>query len=485
MNNITFENLINNIKMYNPKGLEIVKKAYEYADVMHSGQSRQSGEPYIIHPLNVAYILSEMHADIDTICAGLLHDTLEDTNATKEEIFSLFNEDVATLVDGVTKMRKMNFSSKTEQNMANTRKIITSIMHDARIIIIKLADRLHNMRTLEFKSEFKQRENAIETMEIFAPLAYYMGAYRIKNELEDLSLMYLKPYEYKVLQEEITRIQLSSNSCINEMLININEMLNNEFIPHEIKVRIKNIYGVYKRLYRDNKIRISEIDEMHDLISLKIMVDEIKNCYVTLGLIHSKYNPLNSSFKDYIYNPKVNLYRSIHTTVFGPSDKLIQAQIRTFDMDKIASFGITTNWDNNSENVRERMQNELCKKFEIYKSLTDINNIFKDNVEFVSHVKSELFSDTIYVYAENGGIVELPLGATIVDLAYKLGDSIGNGLVGAKVNDKFMDDVGYELKNDDRVIVLTDNKVCNSSPEWLCKARTSYAKSKIKELIKK
>lgn len=484
MSSTTINMLLDSIKKYNNSDLTIVNKAYEYANLMHRNQRRNSGEPYIIHPLNVAYILSEMHADVDTICAGLLHDTLEDTESTKEELVNLFNNDIANLVDGVTKMGKMNFSSKTEREMANTRKIITSIKDDIRIIIIKLADRLHNMRTLEFKSEFKQKEISLETIDIFAPLAYYIGAYRVKTELEDLSFMYLRPDEYRKIGECVGSAVHNRNSCIKEMLNYINGMLDNENIPHEIKVRIKNIYGVYKSLHSDIN-NISEINEMYDLVSLKVMVDEIKNCYITLCLIHSKYNPLNNKFKDYIYNPKINLYRSIHTTVFGPEEKLIQTQIRTFDMDKMASFGITAYWDKEYDNVKDIMQEELYQKFEFYKPLSNFDSMFEDNREFVSHVKSEILSDAIYVYALNGDMVELPVGSTIIDLAYKLSSDIGNTLTGAIVNDKHVNDMGYVLKNNDRVKVITDENALLSREDWLDKAKTSYAKSKIKELIKK
>lgn len=478
---LTIEELLKSVKTYNKSGVKAVKKAYEYADLMHKGQRRNSGEPYIIHPLNVAYILSEMHADTDTICAGLLHDTLEDTKATKEEIEDLFNSDVVNLVDGVTKMGKMNFSSKVEQEMANTRKIITSITNDIRIIIIKLADRLHNMRTLEFKSEFKQKENALETMEIFVPLAYYLGAYRIKNELEDLSFRYLNKDEYLRTDAKIGDFLHSNNKYVYQMLNCIEGLLKDKKISYEIKTRIKNIYGVYKSLNNG----VSNINEMHDLISLKIMVEEIMDCYTTLGLIHSKYNPLNEKFKDYIYNPKVNLYRSIHTTVFGPHQKLVQTQIRTFDMDKIASFGIMTYWDKKGKNVRDAMQADVRKKFEVYKSLTDIDSIFEDNREFVSHVKSEIFSDTIYIYAQNGEMVELPKGSTIIDLAFKLGDDVGIKLVGAKVNGEIVSSLGHILNNEDRVAIITDEELLSPREDWIDKVRTSYAKNKIKELIKK
>lgn len=276
MNNITLQDLLEKLKEYNPEEIEIVKSAYNYANNLHSGQMRQSGEPYISHPLNVAYILADMHADGDTICAGLLHDTLEDTNITKEDISHDFNQNIANLVDGVTKLSKMNFSSKQDQNYANTRKIITGITEDVRIIIIKLADRLHNMRTLQFKSEFKQKENALETMEIFVPLAYYIGAYRIKSELEDLSLRYLKPDMYKKIEERKIKLEETSNDCLKEMLYKIQTLLNDNNIPNEIKVRTKNIYGIYKRLNEGHKL-----SDIHDLLALKIMVDEVANCYYT------------------------------------------------------------------------------------------------------------------------------------------------------------------------------------------------------------
>ena len=334
------EDLLKKVKDYNPNELEIVRKAYDYANNLHSRQKRQSGEPYIIHPLNVAYILAEMHADRDTVCAGLLHDTLEDTNITKEDIAHDFNQNIANLVDGVTKLSKMNFSSKQDQNYANTRKIITSITEDVRIIIIKLADRLHNMRTLQFKSEFKQKENALETMEIFVPLAYYIGAYRIKSELEDLSLQYLKPEMYKKIREMKIEVEESSDMCLKEMLYKIQKLLNDKNIPNEIKVRTKNIYGIYKRLNEGYKL-----SDIHDLLALKVMVDEVENCYRVLGMIHNEYHPINDKFKDYICNPKTNMYRSLHTTVFGPDERLVQTQIRTFDMDKVASFGLVEYWD--------------------------------------------------------------------------------------------------------------------------------------------
>ena len=474
-NSITLQDLLNKLREYNPEEVEIVKRAYEYADTLHKGQMRQSGEPYISHPLNVAYILAEMHADRDTICAGLLHDTLEDTKVTKEEIAENFNSDVANLVDGVTKMSKMNFSSKEDQNLANTRKIITGITTDVRTIIIKLADRLHNMRTLQFKSEFKQKENALETMEIFVPLAYYIGAYRIKSELEDLSLQYLKPDMYKRIEERKLRLEESSNGCLKEMLYKIETLLNNKNIPNEIKIRTKNIYGIYKRLNEGHKL-----SDIHDLLALKIMVDEVENCYRTLYLIHNEYHPINDKFKDYICNPKTNMYQSLHTTVFGPDDRLVQTQIRTFDMDKIASFGLSTYWDIEKGNAREVMQKDLSGKYQFFNSLVEINKVFGDNKEFINQVKNELFSNKIYVYTTKGEIMELPKGASVIDFAYKIHTDVGNTMVAAQVNNEYVD-VMTELKNKDRVKIITDDLSYGPREDWEDKAVTTYAKRKIRE----
>ena len=479
MSNITIDDLLRNLSEYNPDAISDVKKAYDYASYLHNGQVRQSGEPYISHPLNVAYILSEMHADSDTVCAGLLHDTLEDTNIKKEDIAHDFNQNVANLVDGVTKLAKMNFSSKQDQNYANTRKIITGITDDVRIIIIKLADRLHNMRTLEFKSEFKQKENSLETMEIFVPLAYYIGAYRIKSELEDLSLKYLKPDVYKRIGAKKIRLEETSSDILKEMLYKIEKLLNDRNIPNEIKVRTKNIYGIYKRLSEGHKL-----SDIHDLLALKIMVDEIENCYIGLYLVHSKYKPINDKFKDYICNPKTNMYRSLHTTVFGPEDRLVQTQIRTFDMDKIASFGLTAYWDIEKGKARDVMQDDLKQKYQFFKSLIEINSIFGDNQQFVNQVKNELFANKIYVYTTKGDIIELPIGSTVIDYAYKFDTDIGNTMVGAFVNDEYVP-VNYVLQNKDRVRIVTNELSYGPREAWLDIAKTSLAKSKIKEHIKK
>ena len=479
MKSIVLEDLLEILKKYNPEEIKFIKMAYKYADNLHKGQYRQSGEPYISHPLNVAYILAELHADKDTICAGLLHDTLEDTNITKEDIAHYFNQNIANLVDGVTKLAKMNFSSKQAQNYANTRKIITGITEDVRIIIIKLADRLHNMRTLEFKSEFKQKENALETMEIFVPLAYYIGAYRIKSELEDLSLQYLKPDMYKRILDKKIKIEKDSQNCLKEMLFKIEKLLFDQNIPNEIKVRTKNIYGIYKRLNAGQRL-----SDIHDLLSLKIIVDTVANCYQTLGLIHSKYHPINDKFKDYICNPKTNMYQSLHTTVFGEEERLVQTQIRTFKMDKIASFGLTVYWNEEKVRARDIMQQDLKNKYQFFKSLIEINAMFGDNQEFVNQVKRELFSDKVYVYTTKGEVIELPKGATPIDFAYKIHTDIGNTMVAVFVNDEYVP-FDYTLRNKDRVRIITDDLSFGPRDDWKEKAHTSYAKKKIKEFNKK
>ena len=472
-----FNDLKEIVKSYNPNSLDKIEMAYNYAKRLHQGTFRESGEEYIIHPLNVAYILAEMHADTDTICAGLLHDTLEDTNLIKEDIEEFFGISVANLVDGVTKLSKMNFSSKKEQNFANTRKIITGIALDVRIIIIKLADRLHNMRTLEYKNNFKQRENALETLEIFVPLAYYIGAYRIKSELEDLSLKYLEPVIYSKIEEERVNIEDKYKNILNTMYLNIHNKLESENIHNKIKARTKNIYGIYKRLISGHTI-----NDIHDLLSLKIMVNNVLDCYKSLGIIHSIYKPINDKFKDYICNPKTNLYSSLHTTVFGEEGKLVQTQIRTFEMDKIASFGLTAYWNMYGDNARNIMQEELKEKFQFYQSLEEIDKVFNDNEDFVNKVKQELFSKKIYVYSTNGEVIELPIGSTIIDFAYKVYGDKGNNIVEVIVNDKIVP-LDTVLQSKDRVHIKVGENIISPNVELAEKARTTQAKENIKKLI--
>ncbi len=481
MNNLTLEGLLNLVRAYEPTKTDVVEKAYKYADFLHAGQKRQSGEPYIIHPLNVAYTLAEMHADIDTICAGLLHDTLEDTKATKEDIIKEFNEDVFTLVDGVTKISKINFSTRADLEFANTRKIITSITTDVRIIIIKLADRLHNMRTLQYKKKEKQQENALETLEIFVPLAHYIGAYQIKAELEDLSFKYLRPNDYADIEEKRDLLENENKKYLLDMRHTINTLLNENNINNWIKIWIKNIYGIYKDLEEGN-----DLSSIHDLLALKIAVDhpEIDNpdiCYRSLGIIHSKYHPVNELFKDYICNPKNNMYQSLHTTVFSESNRLIQLQIRDYDMNRVALYGLATYWHIKGCNAREEMQKKLTDKCQFFKALSEINSVFVDNQEFVNQIKSELFSNRIYVFTTAGTIIELPQNSTPIDFAYKLSVDNGNHLSAAIVNNQYVP-LNFQLNNNDIVEIKFD-KDSRPTPEWLAVVKTTQAKRLIKECL--
>ena len=474
---MVIEDLIKKVLEYNPDEVERIKRAYEFASEMHKGQYRQSGEEYIIHPLNVAYILAEIHADGDTLCAGLLHDTLEDTQTTKEEISSLFGENVANLVDGVTNFNKTNFSSKKDEDAANARKIISGLTSDVRIVIIKLADRLHNMRTLMYKSKEKQKEKAIETLEIFVPIAYYLGINNIKSELEDLCFMYLMEEKYKKSKEIREKLILDSNGYLEEMLYKIRELLNNKEIPNEIKVRIKNIYGVYRRIIRKDR-------DPHDLIAIKIMLEEIEKCYSTLGLIHSIYHPINSKFKDYICSPKNNLYQSLHTTVMGEQSQIVQIQIRTKEMDQIASYGLPIYWDLYRKDGRIFMQDKIAENKGFLDSIIEMNEMYHNDKTFVKEVKRELFADKIEVYTATGDRITLPLGSTPIDFAYKIHTELGNMIVQAIVNGEEVP-FNYQLKDKDRIIIITDELAKGPQKEWINMVRTSHARRRIREFSKR
>lgn len=456
--------------------IEMILRAYFYAENLHKGQKRQSGEEYIIHPLSVAFILAEMYADADTICAALLHDTLEDTDCTKKDIASEFNETVADLVDGVTKISKMNFSSKHDEVATNTRKVINGVNKDIRIVIIKLADRLHNMRTLEHKVEFKQIENALETMEIYVPLAYYLGIYQIKNELEDLSLKYLKPDIYKEIKMQLDQFQSEAEVPLYLMLDNVSTLLSCEGVAHSLKIRTKNIYGIYKSLVDSRKIC-----DIHDLLSLKVQVESIRDCYTTLGIIHTNYHPLIQYFRDYIAMPKTNFYKSIHTTVFGVDDRLFQLQIRTHQMDQTNTYGITTYWQNSMINANARvMQAALTTNFQFARSLTELNNLLGSDVEFLEQIKKELLTENIYVYTPRGDVIELPSGSTVIDFAYRIHTDLGNQMIASYVNDELVEP-GYVLKNQERVRIVASKSSDGPEDDWLRVVRTTQARKRIRE----
>lgn len=462
------------IILYNTKkeDLELVKKAYDIASILHGDQKRESGEPYMIHPLEVAIILAQIQADTSTIVAALLHDSLEDTILKKSDLTYIFGERIASLVDGVTKIDKVNFSSKEEAEATNTRKLLQGMMKDVRILYIKLADRLHNMRTLKFKRREKQKENAKETLDLFVPLASYLGCHQIKNELQTLSFKYYLPEEYNRYYKRQKKMMVKMKDNLDEMMKTLNQTLNEHQIPHQIYVREKNLYEVYEQEKHHEYIH-----EIHDLVAVKIKVPTIEECYRALGLVHAKYKPFNSKFKDYIVQPKENMYQSLHTTVFVQTS-LIQVQIRTNQMDRIANLGLTAYW--NDHNVV--MHEELQKHFSFFKSLVEINQTTHKDTEFIKDIFNEVLTKNIYVHTSDGSWIELPEGSTAIDFAYKIHTDLGNHLSGVIVNGQFVR-LDYLLKNDDIVkIISTENG--EPKEEWLNKCKTINAKRKILKYLK-
>ncbi len=471
MKNISLEKLLNLVKTYDPKSIDLIKKAYEYAKTMHEGQFRKSGEPYIIHPLCVAYYLAQMNADSKTICAGILHDTIEDTKSTKEELIDLFGPEIAQLVDGVTKLPKFNFSSKNEETYANERKFILGLLEDVRIIFIKLCDRLHNMRTLNFMPEYKQKKIANETLQIYVPLAKQIGASKIKHDLEDLAFYYLERDTYKSIEEKRNELFTNIYQFEEEILFHVSKLLKNSEIPNKLKFEIKNIYYIYRKSNKNLNI--------YDILALKTIVDNINNCYKTMGILHGEYHPLNE-IKDSIYVPRANMYRSLDTILIGPNGKLFQAQIRTDEMDKVDTYGLAVHWVKHKEDAGYQMEKDLKTNYQCFDSLNEINKLSKDNQQFISKVQRELFSDKIYVFTPRGEPIELPIGSTPVDFAYKIHTDIGNSMVKAMVNDKFVPN-DYVLKPNDRVYIITNFIQLGNRQDLLEDATTSLAISKIKK----
>jgi len=476
--NITYQDLEKLILSYAPFDIPKLRKAYEYAFNYHKEQTRASGEPYIIHPLNIAYILAGMRADIDTIVAGMLHDVVEDTDSTLDEVEKKFNKTVRDLVDGVTKMTKLDFNNKKELSAGNLRKIIVSLARDPRIIIIKLVDRLHNMRTLEYKSLKKQQEKALETLEIYVPLAYYIGASKIKDELENISFRYLKPSLYGDINKQREDLKKDTKESLIDVENKISDLLRKNGIKAKFEIRYKDNYSIYKKLLT----RIS-FEMIHDMMSIKVLVKNIKDCYLALMLIHEEFTPVNNRFKDYIAKPKTNMYKSIHTTVFGPDNRLLQFQIRTFDMERVAIYGLTSYWFKYKNNASSFMKKDLEDNFQFFKSIKELDSTILDNIEFVSQIKKELFSSNIYVYTTSGEVIELPNGATVIDFAYKIHTDVGNSMVAAIVNDEAVS-LDYVLENQDRVRIITDSTAFVPKEEWLDMVVTTNARNKIYDFIK-
>ena len=447
---IIIEDILEELKKHNAteQDLENVKKSFHLASDIHKNQFRQSGEPYIIHPLNVAKNALNMEIyDADTICACLLHDTIEDgEDFSKEDIARIINPTVSELVDGVTKMRRMNFSTKEEQVLANTRKITNGLSKDVRIILIKLADRLHNMETLDFKKAEKQRENAIETMEIFVPLALSIGAYKIKSDLEDLALKYIEPDAYKQISYQKQKLQEQKQEHLEEIKYKINEILKAKEIPSQILLRTKNICTTYKKILEGY-----ELENIYDLFYLKILVEEVDDCYRTLGLVHGEYPHINGRLKDYISNPKTNLYQSLHTTVSANSIPT-KVKIRTYDMDKVTAYGVSALWNIKNGMTKEETQEYIKKHIPFIKVLMEIDENSKNNYDFISQANKRLFTEHIYVY-DKDRTIELPYGSTAFDFICTIYPELIDKPVDIIVNEKVVGQ-DYDLNNTDRVEVI-------------------------------
>ncbi len=478
LSTITIDDLLTSIQSYHSceSDLEFVRKAYQFASILHQDQKRKSGEPYIVHPLSVAYILTNFaRADMNTICASLLHDTLEDTDCTREDIVTNFGEEVALLVEGVTKIKGVVFSSHEEGSIENQGKILNGMAEDIRIILIKLADRLHNMRTLEYKTEDRQKAIAQETLDFYVPIAYYLGSYRFKNELEDLCFRYIDSEKFLMTKHDLEEYIEETKEEAIKIVQSVKKSLEQNQIDFQISYRTKNIYGVYKKSCEGLKI-----SEIHDLWAIQIIVKEIPTCYQVLGIIHSLYPPFNQLLKDLIAKPKTTMYRSIHTSVFGENGKLIQFQIRTEEMNEIAELGLPYYWD--SPNVK--MNEELHNKFQFFKSLVEANTHANSTKEFMEEAKNDIFTSMIYVYTPMGEVVELPSGSTPIDFAYKIHSDIGNKMEMAIVNASVAS-FDRKLKNNDIVKIITNDSIEGPKEEYLGMCRTNLAKRKISEFFKK
>ena len=478
--NTTIDDLIARLSYINSdEEKEEIRKAYLFADMKHRGQFRKSGEAYIIHPLNVGIILTTIYADSETIEAALLHDVLEDTDCTKDEMEKEFGSEVTKLVLGVTKLSKIHFSTENDYLIDYYKKIIVGISEDVRAIIVKLADRLHNMRTLWALPTEKQHKIAKESLEILAPIAHHLGIHKIKSELEDLSLRYLKPEIFYDIAEKLNNTKLERDKTVMEMMTEVTNLLTNHEIVHEIKGRSKSIYSIYNKLNKGKKF-----SDIYDLLGLRILVNTEQECYLALGIIHSKFRPLPRRFKDYIAMPKPNMYQSLHTTVFGLDGYLFEIQIRTYDMNEVAENGIASHWAyKENKDAKANMQSTTEQKLQFFKSIMDLNNDKMSSEDFVHSVKDEVLNNNIYVFTPKGDIFELPKGATPIDFAYKVHTKVGETMVGAIVNNNIVP-LNYELQNND-IVKINTNKSSTPSKEWLNIAKATQTKNKIKSYFSK
>ncbi|OKZ88467.1 RelA/SpoT family protein [Clostridium sp. 29_15] len=461
--------------------MDMVNKAFNLAFEAHKEQKRDSGEPYIIHPIEVATILAELGMDTSTIVAGLLHDVIEDTEYTYDDIKKIFGEEVANLVSGVTKITKMEYKSKEEQQADNFRKMLLAMADDIRVIIIKLADRLHNMRTLKYRKKEKQKKTAMETLDIYAPLAHRLGISKIKWELEDLSFRYIHEEEYYDLVKQVAEKRAEREIYIKNIIEEMYNKLEEAGIDSDIDGRPKHFFSIYKKMVNKNK----SIEQIFDLTAIRVLVNTVKDCYEVLGIVHTIYKPIPGRFKDYIAMPKPNMYQSLHTTVIGPQGKTFEIQIRTFEMHRTAEYGIAAHWkykegDNNSETKEKNFESKLVW----LRDMLEFQKETADAEEFIEGFKIDLFTDEIFLFTPKGVVIDLPNGATPIDFAYRIHTDIGNKCVGAKVNGKIVP-LDYKLKTGEIVEVLTSNNAKGPNIDWLNIAKSNQAKSKIRSWFKK
>lgn len=478
-----YNELIAEIQRYHPsKDLSMVEKAYKLARKAHGEQKRKSGEPYIIHPLCVAKILAELELDIESIVAGLLHDVVEDTKYSKEDIAELFNPDVAHLVDGVTKLAKISYSSKEELQAENYRKMFLSMAKDIRVILIKIADRLHNMRTLKYMVREKQKEKAQETLDIYAPLADRLGISKIKTELEDLCLRYLDPEAYYDLVDKIHKKQSEREAYVNKIVEEIKKKCDDAAIKCTVYGRPKHFFSIYKKMCNKNKT----LDQIYDLFAVRVLVESVKDCYGVLGVVHEAYTPMPNRFKDYIAMPKANMYQSLHNTLIGPDGIVFEIQIRTYEMHKTAEYGIAAHWKYKQGKTDGGEETTEDAKLSWLRQILEWQRDMSDNREFMDTIKTDLdaFSENVFCFSPSGEVISLAEGSTPVDFAYAIHSAVGNTMVGARVNNRIVN-LDYKIQNGDRVEIVTSQNSRGPSRDWLKFVKTSQAKSKINQWYKK
>lgn len=478
-----YEELINIIKGYHPSAdLSLIEKAYNIANSAHKDQRRKSGEPYIIHPLCVAIILAKLELDKESIVAGILHDVVEDTVLTTEEIKEQFSEEIALLVDGVTKLTQVNFKAdKVEIQAENLRKMFLAMAKDIRVILIKLADRLHNMRTLQYVRPEKQREKARETMDIYAPIAQRLGISKIKIELDDLSLKYLEPEVYHDLAEKIEYRKSEREAFIQSIVEEVSTHIEEAGIEATIYGRVKHFFSIYKKMVNQNKT----LEQIYDLFAVRIIVDTVKDCYAALGVIHEMYKPIPGRFKDYIAMPKPNMYQSLHTTLIGPEGQPFEIQIRTFDMQRTAEYGIAAHWKYKESPDGKKTKDTEEAKLTWLRQILEWQRDMSDNREFLSLLKSDLdlFSESVYCFTPSGDVKNLPNGSTPIDFAYSIHSAVGNKMVGARVNSKLVT-IDYKIQNGDRIEIITSQNSKGPSRDWLSLVKSTQAKNKINQWFK-